>query len=43
MKLYLIVKGLFSVKHKQIALLEAEAKASGREIAFISKAQETFR
>ncbi len=38
-----IVKGLFSVKHKQIALLEAEAKAPGREIAFISKAQETFR
>jgi hypothetical protein len=38
-----IVKGFFSVKHKQIALLEAEAKAPGREIAFISKAQETFR
>ena len=38
-----IVKGLFSVKHKQIALLEAEAKSPGREIAIISKAQETFR
>jgi hypothetical protein len=38
-----IVKGMFSVKHRQIALLEAEAKAPGREIAFISKAQETFR
>jgi len=38
-----IVKALFSVKHKHIALLEAEAKAPGREIAFISKARETFR
>jgi len=37
-----IVKIPFSVKHRQIALLEAEAKAPGREIAFISKAQETF-
>jgi hypothetical protein len=38
-----IAKGLFSVRHRKIALLEAEAKAPGREIAFISKAPETFR
>ena len=38
-----IVKGLFSVRHRKIALLEGELKAPGREIAFISKAQETFR
>jgi hypothetical protein len=38
-----IVKGLFSVKYKQIALLEAESKSPGKEVAFISKANETFR
>ena len=38
-----LAKGLFSVRHRKVALLEGELKSPGREIAFISKAQETFR
>jgi hypothetical protein len=38
-----IAKSLFSVRHRKLALLEGELKSPGREIAFISKAQETFR
>jgi hypothetical protein len=36
-------KILFSLRHRKLSLLEAELKSPGREIAFISKAQETFR
>jgi hypothetical protein len=36
-------KALFSIRHRKLALLEGELKSPGREIAFISKAQETFR
>jgi hypothetical protein len=38
-----LAKGLFSLRHRKLALLEGELKSPGREIAFISKAQETFR
>jgi len=38
-----LAKGLFSLRHRKVALLEGELKSPGREIAFISKAQETFR
>jgi hypothetical protein len=37
-----LAKGLFSLRHRRLALLEGELKSPGREIAFISKAQETF-
>jgi len=33
----------FSIRQRKLALLEGELKAPGREVAFISKAQETFR
>lgn len=36
-------KALFSLRHRKLALLEGELKSPGREIAFISKAHETFR
>jgi len=38
-----LAKGLFSLRHRKLALLEGELKSPGREIAFISKAQETFQ
>lgn len=38
-----LAKGLFSLRHRKLALLEGELKSPGREIAFISKARETFR
>jgi hypothetical protein len=37
-----LAKGLFGASHRRIELLEAEAKAPGRELAFISKARERF-
>jgi hypothetical protein len=36
-------KALFAIKNKKVQLLEAELKAPGREIALISKANETFK
>jgi len=38
-----LAKGLFSIRHRKLALLEGELKSPGREIAFISKAQKLFR
>jgi hypothetical protein len=38
-----LAKGLFSLRHRKLSLLEGELKSPGREIAFISKAQVTFR
>jgi hypothetical protein len=38
-----LAKVLFSIRQRKIALLEGELKTPGKEIAFISKAQETFR
>lgn len=35
-------KTLFDLQHQHLALLEAEMKAPGRELAFISKAREVF-
>jgi hypothetical protein len=43
LKLGKLAKIPFSIRHRNIALLEGELKSPGREIAFISKAQETFR
>lgn len=37
-----LAKGLFSLKHNKIALLEEEMRAPGREIAYIVKAQEAY-
>jgi hypothetical protein len=37
-----IAKSLFTLKHRKIALMEAELKAPGREIAYILKARQVF-
>ena len=37
------VKALFSLKHRKIALLEAELTVPGREVAYLIKAQDTFK
>jgi hypothetical protein len=37
-----LAKGLFSIKNKQLYLMEEEMKAPGREVAYISKARERF-
>src|SRR5688500_12214656 len=37
-----IAKGLFSLKHKRIALMEAELTAPGNEIAYVIKARQKF-
>lgn len=38
----MVVSPLYTIKQRQIALLEEEKKAPGKEIAYIAKAQETF-
>jgi hypothetical protein len=38
-----IANGFFSFKQQRIALLEAELKAPGREVAYICKAESAFR
>jgi len=35
-------KGLFSIRHKKLALIEGELNIPGNEIAYIVKAQEIF-
>jgi len=37
-----IAKGLFSLEHRRIALLEAESQAPGREVAYIAQARKIF-
>src|SRR4029077_6346630 len=37
-----IAKGLFSIRHRKIALLEGELTAKGSEVAYIMKARDTF-
>src|SRR5262245_13713485 len=43
LKLGKLAKVPFAIRQRKVALLEGELKSAGREIAFISKAQETFR
>jgi hypothetical protein len=38
----MIVSPLYTIKQRQIALLEEERKAPGKEVAYIVKAQDTF-
>ena len=38
-----LAKVPFTIRQRKVALLEGELKSPGREIAFISKAQDTFR
>jgi hypothetical protein len=35
-------RGLFSIKHRQVSLLEGELTSPGKEVAYIVKARETF-
>jgi hypothetical protein len=37
-----IARGLFSIKHRKIALLEGELTAKGSEVAYIMKARDVF-
>lgn len=37
-----IAKGLFSLKHRRIALMEGELTSPGSEVAYVIKARETF-
>lgn len=37
-----VAKGLFTLKHRKIELIEGELKVPGNEIAYIVKARETF-
>ena len=37
-----IAKGLFSLKHRRIALLEGELTSPGHEVAYVVKARDTF-
>lgn len=37
-----IARGLFSIKHRRIALMEAELTAPGSEIAYIAGTREKF-
>jgi hypothetical protein len=37
-----IAKGLFTVRHQRIALLEGELTSPGREVAYVAKAREFF-
>ena len=38
-----LAKGLFKVRHQQIALMEAELKAPGRELAYVVAARDRFK
>jgi hypothetical protein len=37
-----VANSLFALRHQHLALLEAELKAPGREVAYIIKARNTF-
>lgn len=37
-----VAKGLFSIRHRKISLMEAELTAPGNEVAFITKARTAF-
>lgn len=43
LKLGKIAKGIFSLKHRKLALMEGELSSPGSEVAYIVKARETFK